>query len=479
MRVGAWNVVADLSAALGARLQNADAGVPKVTSPAINPPHYFEMQFTADAGVPYRLWIRSKALNDFWANDSVWVQFSDSVNSSNTPVFRIGTTSGTEINLEDCSGCGLANWGWQDNGWGVGVLGPQIFFQTTGTHTIRIQTREDGIGIDQIVLSALTYLHNSPGALKNDTTILPESGGPPPPQQQPPTVTSVSPNSGTTAGGTSVTIAGTNFSPGATITFGGSAATNVNVVNGTTINAATPAHAAGAVNVIVMNTNGLSGSLTSGYTYIAPSEATILDDNFNDNSIDPNKWTTNNLFSGFTDATLPTLETNQRLQVGPFVQGQSGSHYNGIRSRLGFNFAGAYSYVELVQGPAVSTKADAMFTIGRDANNYYRMYVEEGVFICQSRIGGTKQNLFTAAYSSSSHRYWRIRHDQATGNVVFETAPDNGGLPGAWTIRFNAPWNNGAVPLSSVLFELKGGTWQPETTAPGVVVFDNFKAARP
>ena len=35
-----------------------------------------------------------------------------------------------------------------------------------------------------------------------------------------PTVSSVSPNSGATAGGTSVTITGTNFAAGATVTFG-------------------------------------------------------------------------------------------------------------------------------------------------------------------------------------------------------------------------------------------------------------------
>jgi hypothetical protein len=76
------------------------------------------------------------------------------------------------MNLEDCGGCGLSGWGWQDNGWGVGVLGPVIYFQTTGVQTIRIQTREDGFSIDQVVLSPSTYLNSSPGALKNDNTIL-------------------------------------------------------------------------------------------------------------------------------------------------------------------------------------------------------------------------------------------------------------------------------------------------------------------
>src|SRR5208282_5360427 len=83
-----------------------------------------------------------------------------------------------------------------------------------------------------------------------------------------PTVTSVSPNSGSTAGGTAVTITGTNFASGATVTFGGAAATNVVDVNGTTITATTPAGSAGAVTVTVM-VSGQSGSLTNGFTYTA------------------------------------------------------------------------------------------------------------------------------------------------------------------------------------------------------------------
>lgn len=451
--------------------------MPKITTPSINPPHYFEMTFNAEAGRAYRLWIRAKALDDYWGNDSVWVQFSDSVNSSGAAVFRIGTTTGTEINLEDCSGCGLSGWGWQDNGWGVGVLGPQIFFQTTGTHTIRIQGREDGISIDQIVLSPSTYLFNSPGALKNDNTVLPASnGGTPTPQ--PPTLTSVSPNSGPIAGGTSVTITGTNFSPSATVRFDSTFATNVNVVSSTSIIATSPSHTAGPVNVVVTNTNGQSATLTNGFTYAtaAPVEVTLLEDDFNDNSVNLAKWNTNNLFSGFTDSTIQTLETTQRLQIGALFSGQQGSHYNGLRSAAAYNFSGAYSYVELVQGPASSGTADAMFTIGQDPQNYYRIYVEQGTFICQKRIGGAKKNLFTSAYSPSVHRFWRIRHDQTAGSVVFETATD---LSSGWVFVVSEPWDTAAVPLSSVIFELKAGTWQPESVAPGTVIFDNFRAARP
>lgn len=83
------------------------------------------------------------------------------------------------------------------------------------------------------------------------------------------TVSSVSPNSGPLAGGTAVTITGTNFATGATVTFGGAAATNVVVANSTSITATTPAGSAGSVTVSV-TASGNSGSLANGFTYTAP-----------------------------------------------------------------------------------------------------------------------------------------------------------------------------------------------------------------
>src|SRR5208283_5845079 len=81
-------------------------------------------------------------------------------------------------------------------------------------------------------------------------------------------VTSVSPSSGATGGGTAVTITGTNFVSGATVTFGSAAATNVAVLNATTITATAPAGSAGAATVMVTNPGGQSGSLSNGFTYV-------------------------------------------------------------------------------------------------------------------------------------------------------------------------------------------------------------------
>ena len=172
---GGWRAVADSTAAGGQRVWHPNAGAAKLTAPLASPTHYIELTFTAEAGRPYRLWIRGKADNNDWANDSVFVQFSGSVDSNGSAINRIGTTSSDAFNLEACSGCGLSGWGWEDNGWGAGnLLGPPIYFATTGTQRIRVQTREDGLSIDQIVLSASRYLTSSPGATKNDTVILPK-----------------------------------------------------------------------------------------------------------------------------------------------------------------------------------------------------------------------------------------------------------------------------------------------------------------
>jgi len=85
-----------------------------------------------------------------------------------------------------------------------------------------------------------------------------------------PTVTSISPRSGTTLGGTPVVLTGSNFQNGATVSIGGVSATGVSVV-GNTITATTGAHATGTVSVSVTNPDNLSGTLSNSYFYDQPS----------------------------------------------------------------------------------------------------------------------------------------------------------------------------------------------------------------
>jgi hypothetical protein len=172
---GNWQVLSDPSAASGLRVAHPDAGAAAIGSAQEYPVHYFEVSVWVEALTPYRLWLRGKAESDKAGNDSVYVQFSGSVNSNGNATYRIGTTSAAKVTLKECSSCPLSGWGWQDNGGGLNGLGPLVQFTTTGLQTVRVQTREDGFSIDQIVLSPSSYLITAPGPARDDVTVLPES----------------------------------------------------------------------------------------------------------------------------------------------------------------------------------------------------------------------------------------------------------------------------------------------------------------
>jgi len=168
---GRWSLVQDSTAADGVTLENADRGDPKVATAAASPANYVEFTFDAAAGVAYHFWLRMRADGDAYSNDSVWVQFSGATTSAGSPLYRIGTTSAMGIVLEEGYGAGVSGWGWNDSGYGD--LGEPIYFATSGPQTVRIQQREDGIRIDQIVVSAGRYLNSAPGTTRQDHTVLP------------------------------------------------------------------------------------------------------------------------------------------------------------------------------------------------------------------------------------------------------------------------------------------------------------------
>ena len=81
-------------------------------------------------------------------------------------------TSALIVNLAtSISGKSLSGWGWQNGAYWL-TQTATLTFAGTGTHTLRIQVREDGIQFDQIVLSPSTYLTAPPGPVSNDSTIV-------------------------------------------------------------------------------------------------------------------------------------------------------------------------------------------------------------------------------------------------------------------------------------------------------------------
>ena len=195
--VSGWALTPEPAAAAGARLEIPDLGAAKLAAPLASPTQYFDLTFYAIKGRGYRLWVRGKAQGNAYVNDSAFIQFDHSVDPTGAAVYRIGSTSATVYSVEDCSGCGLAGWGWSDNGYGMN--GALIYFDSTGPQRVRVQKREDGLGIDQIVLSSRQWLTQAPGSTKNDTVVLAKTDTQQTPNQ-PPTVAITQPASGTTVG---------------------------------------------------------------------------------------------------------------------------------------------------------------------------------------------------------------------------------------------------------------------------------------
>ena len=169
-----WVRSTQADAAGGAMMLNPDRGAAKRAAALASPGSYVEFTVNAAAGVPYYLWLRMRASNNAYANDSLYVQFNRAVDAQGAALARIGTTNGLSLILEEGEDAGVAGWGWNDSSWGATAT--PIYFSQSGLQTIRIQQREDGVGWDQLILSSAAKT-TRPGLLKNDTTIVDDGFG--------------------------------------------------------------------------------------------------------------------------------------------------------------------------------------------------------------------------------------------------------------------------------------------------------------
>ena len=189
----------------------------------------------------------------------------------------------------------------------------------------------------------------------------PSSGGPTYTYIAPPTVASIEPNQGPTAGGTPVTIKGTGFLAGATVTIG-AAATEVTVVSETEITAKTPA-GSGAAEVVVSTVGG-SSTLGPLYTYIAPPTVT---------SIEPNQGPTaggtpvtikgTGFLAGAT-VTIGAAATEVTVVSETEITAKTAAHAAGqqevVVSEVGGNSSGGPKYTYVAQPAAVTEPASSV-----------------------------------------------------------------------------------------------------------------------
>ncbi len=160
-----------------------------------------------------------------------------------------------------------------------------------------------------------------------------------------PAVTDVSPISGTTAGGTSVTITGTGFTGATTVDFGTTSATSFAVVSSTSITAMSPEESAGTVDVTVTTSGGTS--------------AVSIADQFT-----------------FTSTLLPSATTDAATSVGSSSATLNGSvNPNGSATTYYFEYGTTTSYglttSSTSAGSGTSTVAETASLTGLSANTTY------------------------------------------------------------------------------------------------------------
>ena len=89
-----------------------------------------------------------------------------------------------------------------------------------------------------------------------------------------PTVSTVFPNAGAAAGGSTAYLTGTNFVSGLTVTVGGFSAAVVSVQS-TVVEITTPAGVAGSADIVVTNPGGLLTTVVNGFTYVVANDPQI------------------------------------------------------------------------------------------------------------------------------------------------------------------------------------------------------------
>ncbi len=189
-----------------------------------------------------------------------WVGFTQTVTS--------GVAANTNYTLT----------GWVNNSTTAGFAGGFFGVKTTGG-TVIAQTAipltapyvqlsvnfNSGSYTTLVVFAGYTPAGGSSWMHLDDVSLVSAPSGPP----GPPTISSISPTSGPTSGGTIVTLSGSNFESGASVKFGSINSSAVTFINSAQVNAMSPAEPAGSVSVTIANPDPESATLPSAFTYTA------------------------------------------------------------------------------------------------------------------------------------------------------------------------------------------------------------------
>lgn len=180
--------------------------------------------------------------------------------------------------------------------------------------------------------------------------------------------------------------------------------------------------------------------------YYAP-PISQLSDNFNDNSLDAALW------SDWWGAN--TNETNQRIEIATTSWA---ANYYGIDSLTEYNLTSWYVSVEIVDVANQSLTSLEYYPlyIFPDNNNAVFFLVAWGTIYAYKKIATVNTSLASATYSSTTHKYVRIR--EASGTTYWEYSSD-----GISRNTLHSVAN--PVTVTAVIVELLIGTYAAEWSA--------------
>jgi hypothetical protein len=147
---------------------------------------------------------------------------------------------------------------------GGSICGSVIVSSAT---SVRCSTPSHSAGVKSVILT-----NNPDGQTATLTNSFTYQGAP--------AITSINPVRGALAGGATLTVSGSGFATGASVTVGATTCTTVVVSNSGLLTCTIPAHTPGVVDVIVTNADNQFGTLSNSYTYAAAPTVTAISPSF-------------------------------------------------------------------------------------------------------------------------------------------------------------------------------------------------------
>lgn len=277
------------------------------------------------------------------------------------------------------------------------------------------------------------------------------------------------------SGGASLTTTGTNSAVISSVVSSGSSSV------WRTVNGVTPTNGNGLERVYTTNfgtyaaasayynDTGTAGAITPGLTaasggtsyaieILAAAPATpklsALTDDFNDNSIDPAKWTTG------ISAGASLAETGGQLVFTPSTTSSGYSYVDSVNT---YDFTDSSLTVEFAGTISTAVGAEQFMMVMVDFNNYVMLFIGNTGVGMRMIVGAADDSTYDTR-NDAAMRWMRLRESQ--GTVYWECSPDRAN----WTVLRSAPT---PFSMQSVSTRFSVGSWQTVAN-PGVAKFDNI-----